>query len=132
MNDHAELGQKFIETFEVVAVNLEFLEHLEPTTALLATGPADDYGQRCWKPVNLETDPGALEPLFAKLPARFPPLYEHLVLSYRWADVDLQRFTLLANPPGGELSGIATTNHEGQRIVGNPNSEWLHTILKRS
>ena len=48
MNDHAELGQKFIETFEVVAV-------------------------------NLETDPGALEPLYAKLPARFPPLYEHLV-----------------------------------------------------
>jgi hypothetical protein len=42
MNDHAELGQKFIETFEVVAVNLEFLEHVEPTTALLATGPADD------------------------------------------------------------------------------------------
>ena len=106
MNDHAELAQRFIESFEVVAVNLEFFEDLEPTAALLATGPADDYGYRRWKPMNAENDLSALEPLYAKLPARFPPLYEQLVLSHRWADVDLQTFTLLANPPSEGLSGL--------------------------
>jgi hypothetical protein len=95
MNDHAELAQRFIESFEVVAVNLEFFEDLEPTAALLATGPADDYGHRRWKPMNAENDPSALE-----------PLYEQLVLSHRWADVDLQTFTLLANPPSEGLSGL--------------------------
>jgi hypothetical protein len=54
----------------------------------------------------VQTDLTALDPVYAKLPARFPPLYERLVLSYRWADVDLQRFTLPANPPGDELSGL--------------------------
>jgi hypothetical protein len=106
MNDHAELAQRFIESFEVVAVNLEFFQDLEPTAALLATGPADDYGQRRWKPMTAENEPSALDPLYAKLPARFPPLYEQLVLSHRWADVDLQTFTLLANPPSEGLSGL--------------------------
>jgi|SRR4029077_15438076 len=45
-------------------------------------------------------------PLYAKLPARFPPLYEQLLLSYRWAEVDLPSFTLLANSPGEGLSGL--------------------------
>lgn len=40
------------------------------------------------------------------MPARFPPLYEQLVLSYRWADADLGTFTLLANPPGEGLTGL--------------------------
>src|SRR5258708_1601783 len=30
MNDHAELAQKFIDSFEAVAVNLQFFEHLDP------------------------------------------------------------------------------------------------------
>jgi len=29
MNDHADLAQKFIESFEVVAVNLEFFEDMK-------------------------------------------------------------------------------------------------------
>jgi hypothetical protein len=37
------------------------------------------------------------------LPARFPPLYEKLILEYRWADVDLQLSTLFAKPPGQDL-----------------------------
>ena len=61
--------------------------------------------------MSVETDPSALEPLCAKRPARPPSLYEHLVLSYRWADVDLETFTLLANPPSEGLSGLL------QRII---------------
>jgi hypothetical protein len=46
------------------------------------------------------------DPLYAKLPTRFPPLYELLVLTYRWADVDLGFYPLLGNPPGTDLSGL--------------------------
>jgi hypothetical protein len=47
-----------------------------------------------------------LDPLHAKLPGRFPPLYEQLVLTYRWADVDLVSYRLLGNPIGPNLSGL--------------------------
>src|SRR4029077_20913504 len=59
-----------------------------------------------WRLIEQSTDPAALDPIYAKLPARFPPLYEQLVLSYRWAEVDLQTFTLLANPPGENLTKL--------------------------
>lgn len=52
------------------------------------------------------TDASMLDQLYAKLPARFPPLYERLVLSYRWAEVDLGAYRLLANPRGPDLSGL--------------------------
>jgi hypothetical protein len=106
MNDHAELIDKFIASFEVVAENLDVFETIDSIAAQLAVGPKDEYGQRRWRPIKVQTDLTALDPVYAKLPARFPPLYEQLVLSYRWADVDLQKFTLLANPPGDELSGL--------------------------
>ena len=35
-----------------------------------------------WAPVKCATDPRQIDALYAKLPARFPPLYERLVLSY--------------------------------------------------
>ena len=47
-----------------------------------------------------------LEPLYVKLPARFPPLYEQLVLTYRWADVDLGSYRPLGNALGTDLSGL--------------------------
>jgi len=33
-------------------------------------------------------------------------LFERLVLSYRWTEVDLQTYRLLGNPPGLDLSGL--------------------------
>lgn len=59
-----------------------------------------------WRPLQLATERSALEAVYAKLPARFPPLYEQLVLSYRWLEVDLQLYRLHANPPGPGLSGL--------------------------
>ena len=106
MNDHAELIDKFIASFEVAAENLDVFETIDSIAAPLAVGPTNEYGQRRWRPIKVQTNLTALDPVYAKLPARFPPLYEQLVLSYRWADVDLQRFTLLANPPGDDLSGL--------------------------
>jgi hypothetical protein len=59
-----------------------------------------------WRPLELATDRSMLESVYAKLPARFPPLYQQLVLSYRWLEVDLQLYRLHANPPGPGLSGL--------------------------
>jgi hypothetical protein len=52
--------------------------------------------------------------LYTKLSRRFPPLYERLVLSYRWAEIDLGAYCLLPNPPGPDLSGLL------QQISGDP------------
>jgi hypothetical protein len=49
----------------------------------------------------------ALSALVPRLPARFPPLYELLVISYRWPETALGPVSLLANPPGPDLSGLA-------------------------
>jgi hypothetical protein len=53
-----------------------------------------------WRPVAVHTDRAALTPVYRRVPRHFPPLYERLILSYRWLDVDLRLLRLLANPPG--------------------------------
>src|SRR5262249_47185770 len=59
-----------------------------------------------WLPIKVSTEFSLLEPIYSKLPARFPRLFERLVLSYRWLDVDLQSYRLLANPPGAGLEAL--------------------------
>jgi hypothetical protein len=54
-----------------------------------------------WKPAAMATDPTALGNVYESLPGRFPPLFEQLVLSYRWLEIELGGFVeLFANPPG--------------------------------
>jgi hypothetical protein len=77
-----------------------------PSRYALATGEADEHGFRHWEPIRVDTNRSYLENIYAKLPGRFPRLYEQLVLAYRWAEVDLTRFTLLANPPGVDLEPL--------------------------
>ena len=51
--------------------------------------------------------PAALaEDLHGAVPGPLPPLYEQIILSYRWAEVDVGRLRLLANLPPG-LRGLA-------------------------
>ena len=57
-------------------------------------------------PVRIGADAKSLEPLYAKLPMRFPRLYERLLLSYRWEEVDIGSCTLLANPAGPDVAGL--------------------------
>jgi hypothetical protein len=48
-----------------------------------------------------------LDPLYAKMPGRFPPLFEQLVTAYEWdEEIDLGPFRLLPNPVGREVSGL--------------------------
>lgn len=47
------------------------------------------------------------DPLYARLPGRFPPLFEQLVTAYTWeTEVDLGPLRLLPNPPGIGLAGL--------------------------
>jgi len=72
----------------------------------LAYSDPDEYGDRQWRPMKVDTPRSCLTEVYANLPGLFPPLYERLVLSYRWAEVDLHLYRLLANPPGPTLTGL--------------------------
>ena len=99
------LLQQFIASFSKFD-EMAVYRAIDPIAAALAIGEEDEHDRVHWQPLKIETDESLLEPLYARLPARFPPLFEHLVLSYRWAEVDLQLYTLLANPPGPGLSRL--------------------------
>lgn len=107
MKDDAELLERFVATFPELD-EMTTTEELDPVAWQLGSDEADEYGWKEWRPIKVDTPLSALEPIYAKLPARFPLLFEELVLSYRWAEVDLGTFRLLANPPGPDLSGLLT------------------------
>jgi hypothetical protein len=86
--------------------DLDFFPEIDPIAAVLADGGPDAYGMFRWQPRKSETDASSLEPLYDKLPAHFPPLFERLLLTYRWAEVDLETYKLLPNPPGRDLEGF--------------------------
>ena len=79
---------------------------LDSLASNFSTGKENQFGDKLWRPIPQATDLSMLDPLYAKLPARFPPLYELLVLKYRWAEVDLGSYRLLGNPLGPDLSGL--------------------------
>jgi hypothetical protein len=58
----------------------------------------DDNGLLRWALRAIETPPAVLNDVYKRLPGPFPTLYERLLLSYRWATVDLEVVSLLANP----------------------------------
>ena len=120
MNPDDELIARFVASFASLD-ELSTSETLDPIAWQLAQDAPNEYGYKTWRPMKQATDAIYLEPLYAVLPARFPPLYEELVLSYRWADVDLQLFTLLANPPGTDLAPLLR-RISGDKIL------WNHLI----
>jgi len=100
-----QLLARFVASFEKLD-EMVFYDFIEPTVAQLSVGEPNEYEMKRWKPISVTTAPSDLNLVYAKLPARFPPLFERLVLKYRWAEVDLQSYTLLANPPGEDLGGL--------------------------
>ncbi len=97
-----DLVDKFVATFTKLD-DSRANEVLAPIGWQFAIGEPDEFGQKIWRPIKQETDRVHLDAVYSILPARFPPLYEELVLSYRWPDVDLRLFTLFANPLGADL-----------------------------
>jgi hypothetical protein len=106
MKDQAALLQEFVSCFEKLGDEMSASRDLDPIAWEFARGETDDLGRKQWRPARITTERSYLDPIYAKLPSRFPALFEHLVLSYRWADVDLNTYTLLANPLGHDLSRL--------------------------
>jgi hypothetical protein len=89
-----DLLERFVASFEKLD-EMCAVREIFPIAWELRTQEPDQFGEAQWRPVKTATAPASLDLLYAKLPARFPPLYERLVLSYRWAEVDLGTFRLL-------------------------------------
>ena len=72
----------------------------------------DAEGWHLWRAKLQHADRSALESLYVGMgfrgtsATRFPPLYEILILSYRWAEVDLGTYRLLANQPAEDLAPL--------------------------
>jgi len=100
-----QLLDRFVASFEKLD-EMVFDDFIGPIAAQLSVGEPDEFGRKHWKPISVTKAASYLDPVYARLPARFPPLFESLVLSYRWAEVDLQSYRLMANPPGKDLGGL--------------------------
>jgi len=110
MTSSAELRRdlllsQYVASFEKLNELTEFPD-IYPIVGLLATSGPDEYGMVAWRPRRTEPEPSLLEPLYAKLPAKFPSLFERLLLTYRWAEIDLEQYRLLPNPPSADLQGF--------------------------
>jgi hypothetical protein len=113
MNDE-HLLKAFIDAFSKLGDTML----LDPTTLPPEMDAGFDdspWALQRWRPAVVATDAALMQPLYEKLPGRFPPLYEKLILSYRWLEIDLgDVIRLLANPPGLTLSGL------GAEIAADP------------
>src|SRR5580704_16423439 len=98
-----DLLARFVATFAQLD-DLTCLPSEPPPAELM--NPAPDCGDR-WRPAAIATGRDQLEALYRKIPGPFPALYERLVLSYRWLEVDLGTARLLPNAPGPSLDGLA-------------------------
>ncbi len=96
----AELLAQFVAAFEV----FDDMCSLEVPANLIVR--SDEPGFKYWRPKQVSTPRAALNSLYSELPARFPPLYESLILSYRWALVGLEAFQLLPNKPAEDLAPL--------------------------
>jgi hypothetical protein len=101
-----DLLARFVATFGI----LDDLTGFQVPSILLAH--TNEAGWQYWQPRQITTLPSALESLYFGLglpgrgSTRFPLLYETLVLSYRWAEVELGAYRLLANEPAEDLSPL--------------------------
>jgi hypothetical protein len=59
-----------------------------------------------WRPVHVATPTEALASVYQNIPGPFPPLFEEMLLTYRWLEVDLRLLRLRPNPPGPDLAGF--------------------------
>jgi hypothetical protein len=109
MGSRLERDEALLQNFVASFQKFDDMLAMDPSDLVewqLAVGDPDQYGWKRWRPAKIDTNSSFLEPIYAKLPARFPPLYERLVLSFRWAEVELDGYRLRANGPGPDLNGL--------------------------
>ena len=97
--DDANLVDEFVDTFAVLD-DLSIVagqRELRRYPSALITW--DETGEGTWRPLAVETSRVTLQGLYQCMPGPLPSLYETLILSYQWAEVDLGRLRLLENLP---------------------------------
>jgi hypothetical protein len=101
----ADLLVEFVKAFDLLDDMLLFEK---VPSELQGESVAGKYGRlQKWKPAFIRTDPASLAEVYERLPGTFPPLYEQLVISYRWLEVDLEPIVrLLANAPANSLNPL--------------------------
>ena len=108
MSKDSKLIDRFVASFERVEEDeLDCFHYGSPPHELIV-GPASIGGQNDfrWRPKAISTPAAALDIVHARVGA-LPQLYEQLVLSYRWLEVDLRVCCLLENPPGDDLQSLS-------------------------
>lgn len=103
--DDANLIQRFVATFERLDDLIAFHDAPPPNELSAGIDP-DDWNVIRWRPAPLATPDEALSVLHDRVLGRLPRLYERLILSYRWLEVDLRLCRLLANPPAAGLQPL--------------------------
>jgi hypothetical protein len=86
----------------------QFFDHRNPPPAEMNAG-IDQHDWNClrWKPIQVATPKAELSTLYERLHTTFPPLYERLILTWRWLDVWNDQVRFFANPPEASLNAFA-------------------------
>jgi hypothetical protein len=105
MSDNRIIIERFVRSFEKYD-ELLVPEYYDPITEQFAIKSPTESDRRHWQPVSQETGRDKLDSLYSKLPGRLPLLFEELLLTFRWAEVNLKLVRLVANPLGDDLSGF--------------------------
>jgi hypothetical protein len=98
------LLRRFVESFAVFDQMAAWRE-LDPHAWGLRLGKPGPHGY-AWRPRRVHLPGSALESLHRCAQRRYPPLFERLLLSYRWAAVELPTCCLLASPRSRGLEGF--------------------------
>jgi hypothetical protein len=87
----------------------QFFTHEKPPPGELNAGiDPEDWNCIRWKPKRIETAREELQPIYSRLHKPFPPLYERLVLTWRWLEAWTGNVRLFSNPP--ESSFVTLTS----------------------
>src|SRR5688572_28361582 len=100
MSDDAVLLQRFVQTFELFddrRIGQVIVVDGDVTPLLGHPWDADGWSE--WRPIRAELRPNSLQELYARIPGPLPPLYEQLILSHHWAEIDVGLVRLLGNLP---------------------------------
>ncbi|MFN3149118.1 hypothetical protein [Bremerella sp.] len=102
--DDTDLIRRFVETFTILDERV-YTQDDPPDELFVEEIDPSDWQVIRWRPVDWQTPPEALGAV--RRGSRLPVLYETLVTSYRWPEVNLGRFRLLPNLPAGDLNPLA-------------------------
>jgi hypothetical protein len=98
-----QLIAAFVKSFDC---EQSFSNDHPPPPELDAGVDPNDWNRRLWKPARIATSRGELRRLRGELGSRLPPLYEELVLTWRWLEVCAGNLRLFPNPPSSTLEPL--------------------------